>query len=142
MKGFTLIEVLLVVAIILTIGFFSGILPVSFIHQNATQNVFQNLSGSLNKAQAYALAGKRDSAWGVRLEGEKIILFKGNSFAQRETALDEETEIDSGVAVSGFSEVMFSRPEGRLASEISGINISQGNERIIFSLNEEGAIEQ
>ncbi|MEK7083399.1 MAG: prepilin-type N-terminal cleavage/methylation domain-containing protein [Patescibacteria group bacterium] len=80
-KGFTLIEIVIVIAIIVILG--TAVL-VSF---NESRNVrdlttsSQNALSILRLAQARTLAGENDSAWGIRLASNQITLFEGDTFA-------------------------------------------------------------
>jgi prepilin-type N-terminal cleavage/methylation domain-containing protein len=140
MKGYTLIEILLVIAIVLTVGFLSAAFPVRMIHRAEIQDASQELRGALEKARAYAMAGRKNSAWGVHCAEAKIIFFKGDSFAGRDQSFDEMTEINEHISVSGFSETVFLLPGGRPNASVSGAIISWDNESAGFSVNEEGII--
>jgi len=88
-KGFTLIEFMIVTALIIM---FSGLtLPVGFnFYQESTlKDQARNLENSLRKAQAMAMTGRGESSAGVKITQSEYIIFEGESYGQRR----EETEI-------------------------------------------------
>lgn len=139
--GYTLIEILLVIAIILTVGFLSTSFPARLIHHSEIMDAFEELSGALEKARFYAISGKKNSAWGVHYGNSAITLFKGDSYSGRDRSFDEVTGINRHISVSGFNEMVFIRPGGRPEEEIAGATLSWSNENIGFLLNKEGIIE-
>lgn len=111
-KGFTLIELVLVVAIVsllglLTLPFFSR-----FFNQNAVSNAVDQLTGELRKAQVYSMVGKQNGPWGVSYNSNTITLFQGNTYATRNTGLDEKFNVNPAITISGITEVDFSRLTG------------------------------
>lgn len=141
MRGFTLIEILLVIAIVLTVGFFSAAFSTRLIPQMAVRDAHEQLRSVLKKAESYSIAGRGKSSWGVHYGNSIVTLFKGSSYAEREQSFDQNTEIHEKVSMANFSEVVFVRPEGRPNSPISNITLEWGRESTSFSLNSEGALE-
>ena len=141
MKGYTLIEILLVIAIVLAVGFLSLAFPTRMLRQAQVSDTAEQLRGALNKARTYALSGKADSAWGVHYGNSTITFFKGENYAGRDQALDEETAFNENVSLSGFSEVVFEQPDGRPNRTLSEIKIYRDNAEETFSLNSEGVLE-
>jgi prepilin-type N-terminal cleavage/methylation domain-containing protein len=108
-NGFTLIEMLLSVAII---GLLSGLsLPVyeTFIRRNDMDLAAQQLVSTLRRAENYARSGSRDSAWSVEIQQSGVTLFQGTNFAARNTAYDEVFDIPDSVTPSGLGEVQFAK---------------------------------
>jgi len=140
--GFTLIEILLVIAIALTVGFFSAAFPLRLISQMSVRDAREELRSELEKAQVYAIAGRGYSPWGVYYADSVITLFKGDSYSARDQIFDEETAINEKVSISGFTQAVFTIPSGKPETAISEITISRpGAESASFSLNAEGALE-
>jgi prepilin-type N-terminal cleavage/methylation domain-containing protein len=108
-EGFTLLEVLLCVAII---GLLAGLsVPVyeTFVRRNDLDLTTQSIAMMLQRAETYARAVNRDSVWSVEIQSSKVILFQGTTFATRNTAYDETLSIPTSMVPSGLTEVQFSK---------------------------------
>ena len=141
MKGFTLIEILLVIAIVLTVGFLSAAFPPRFIRQMAVRDAQDEFRSVLQKAQAYAISGRGHSSWGAHYSNSVITLFKGDSYDNRDQSFDENTNINEKVSISDFTEAVFVQPGGRPREAKPDVTLVWGSETASFSLNKEGAIE-
>jgi prepilin-type N-terminal cleavage/methylation domain-containing protein len=111
-RGFTIIELLLTVSIVLVIGTFSVVFFSRFLTQNAVANTQDQLMGQLRKAQLYAVMGKQNGSWGVRYGANTITLFQGTSYASRNAALDEVVSVYATTSIVGFTEVVFAKVTG------------------------------
>ncbi|MEN9582691.1 MAG: hypothetical protein RL641_645 [Candidatus Parcubacteria bacterium] len=126
-EAFTLVEVLLVLAIILiltagAINIFSG-----FLFRNNVDVGVRQLREHLRKAQFYSMTLSRNSGWGVYLGSSSATLFclcpgnpnlnnTGIDYITRDPAYDEKISLPSGVTLTGFSgqnlEIHFDRLTG------------------------------
>lgn len=107
--GFTILEILVAIAII---GVMVGIsLPVlqSFQTRNDLDLTTQSIVYMLRRAQANSRAVNGDSQWGVAVQSTSAILFKGATFAGRDSSFDETISIPANIAPSGISEVEYSK---------------------------------
>lgn len=107
--GFTLIEMLLSVAIITLLVGMS--LPVyeSFVRRNDLDLTTQSVAAMIRRAQVYARSGNSDSAWSVEFGASTITLFLGTNYASRDTAYDETLDVPGSVTMGGLGEVQFAR---------------------------------
>lgn len=139
-KGFSLIEILLSVGLITIIMAFA--LPVhqtfqSRIDRNVAANVAAN---SLRQAQSLARGMTEDDNWGVAISGADLIVFKGASFATRDTGYDEIYALPTTVTVSGTTEYVFDKTTGRPQS--TGSTTFSGNAGAsTVTINDVGMIE-
>jgi prepilin-type N-terminal cleavage/methylation domain-containing protein len=108
-RGFTLLEVLLSVAILTMITGISLPILASLNNRNDLDVVTQNVAMQLRRAQSYARAVKQDSQWGVRVQAGSATLFKGSSYASRDSGYDEEVTVPAAIVPSGLSEVVFTK---------------------------------
>lgn len=110
-KGFTLIELLLVIALISLVG--ASTIPVgsNFLVRNYLKNKTNEVVASLRTAQLNSLAGKEDSRWGVKTTANQIILFKGSTYAGRDSAFDQLFAIPGSITITQ-TEVVFNRLTG------------------------------
>lgn len=135
-KGFTLIELLLVITIVLTLGASSAVFYSRFINQNSVANISDQISEELHKAQIYAMMGKNNSDWGVKLAGNTIVLFSSAS-----SAFDERFSIANSVTVSGLTTLSFARATG-MPNATPTITISGGGNTKTLTVNSQGAIDR
>ena len=139
-KGFTLIEILLSLAIIGIIAGFSVPIYQSFMVRNDLDIATGTVSQVLRYAQTQSQAMHGDSSWGVYIGSGKITLFKGASYASRDTDYDEETSVPSTISASGLTEVVFDLLTGE-PQTIGTLTISSVNGDVrTISINEKGII--
>lgn len=139
-NGFTLIELILVIALVAIIGSFSAPVYTSFISKNNLENKTFEIKGVLTKAQNNTISGKQNSNWGVYFLPNQFLLFAGDSYASRNSALDEVHSLPSSVSVSGISEIVFQRPRGQ-PSATGIITITSQGDGNTISVNSEGVTE-
>ena len=133
-SGFSLIELILVVAIVLTLGVLSSVFYSRFLNQNSVANVSDQFASQLRKAQTYAMAGKQNTSWGVKYATGTITLFASSS-----NAFDETFSVNTNIAVGGFSQVIFSKATG-MPDSTPTITISGGGNTKTVSVNSQGAV--
>ncbi len=139
-NGVTFIELILVVAIILTIGIMSTAFYSRFLTQNSVDNVTDQFAGQLRKAQIYTMMGKQSGGvWGVNYSSNRITLFQGNSYATRNTALDETFTVNANITVSGITDVTFARLTG-IPSSSPTITVAGNNSQNILTVNSMGVV--
>jgi prepilin-type N-terminal cleavage/methylation domain-containing protein len=142
-KGFTFIELLIVISLVLIVSVPASIFSFNFMSQMAVRDAAEYFSGAIREAQSLAMSGKDNASWGVHYENSshQFILFRGDSFSGRDTSFDEAMEINHNITVTGFSETIFSVSDGRPNQTFSAARISWGNSQEFFTLNSEGVIE-
>lgn len=140
-KAFTLLEIMLTIAIISIISAASAPvfqrLQVSNDLENSTYTVVQ----VLRQAKSFASASDQDSNWGLRLENNQIILFKGTSYALRDPAFDEVTALPLSLTLSGLNEIIFQKQSGLPQTTGNIILSTQINESDTISINASGRID-
>ena len=113
MRGFSLIEVLLVMALIGALFLASSPAFVQMQVINDLDVATTATVEGLRQAQAHAAAGDGDSVWGVRVGTNDATLFRGTSYATRTTAWDSVSSWQNTLTVTGTSEFTFTKTEGR-----------------------------
>lgn len=142
-RGVTLIELLLVVAIISTIGILSISFSSQFLTQNDVQNTSDQLVNSLRKAQMYSMTGRRESSWGINYSNDTITLFKGTAFGQ-DPAFNERFTVNSNITISGLSgDIFFTKITG-LPNNTPTITISStsSNSSKTIMINTQGIVDR
>ncbi len=137
-KGFTLIEIILSIAIITVI---TGIgIPVyqSFQNRNDLDIATVTFVQNLRRAQVLAQSVDGDANWGVIAQSENIILFKGDSFNNRDSSFDEVYEVSPSITFSGTEEYVFNKFTGFPQATGSLTLTSLNNETRTITINEKG----
>ena len=117
MKGFTLLEILVAIAIIVLVTTLLGYVLSSFGESNKLTEADLGVIGMLRDARARTMASKSSSNYGVHFETTKAVLFQGNIYDQG-NALNESYVLPSGTEISaitltgGATEVVFTRLYG------------------------------
>lgn len=107
MKGFTIIELMLVVAILGVISSTATPFLSNFLVRNNRHVATDRILSEIYKAQSYAMSGKEvggSAVWGVCLTGGVWRMFNGSCLSPNQM---ENYTIPNGVTVSGVSSVTF-----------------------------------
>ena len=115
--GFTLLEILLVISLIL---FMFGLsMPVynTMLYGSEIENGNKILVSTLRRAQNQAMANSDNSKWGVYLTTTNVTLFKGNTYFTRDNTADTIYTLPATLSVSGPSgpapvEITFTKKYG------------------------------
>jgi len=135
----TLIELLIVIAIIAIIGATTSPVYSNFLARNHYRSKISEVASSLSTARTNAIAGRGDSDWGVSLSSSQITLFKGSSFAARDSGFDQTYTVPSVVTFSGLSEIVFTRPHGYPTTTGSITISSNTSDSTSFTINQFGS---
>ena len=112
-RGFTLLEILLVIAIITILS--AVIIPISqtVFTQSSLDIATHNLQSDLYRAYTYAREGKNDSAWGVNIVDHKVTFFATNSADFNETSeIQPSITINSVLLNDHKIQVVFAKGTG------------------------------
>lgn len=138
-RGFSLLELLIVIAIF---SLFAGLGTSTYYSMRSHSNL-ELATGSLVEAvrfaQSSAQSGKSDSKWGVEILTNQIVIFKGDTYASRDTTKDEIFNFSSGVSASGLSEIVFEKVTGATVNTGTTTLSSSSESRNIF-VNEKGTV--
>lgn len=138
-KGFTLLELILVVAMIGLIATFSVTLGSGFLWRSDLSSAQYLSVVALRRAQILAQAQKGDEDWGVHIEENQLTIFKGNDFEDRNVEADEEYDLGS-VTTSGEVDVVYHKHSGQPYDSSYEIDLVTQGEIIIITINSEGTI--
>jgi len=142
MKGFTLLEILLVILIIVFLVALIFPLGLDFYKSQQLQAHSQQILQTLRKAQLKAMAVEGGSSFGVHFDNtnKKYVLFKGDFYEPANPdPSDEEFNFPSVITVSGLLEVVFSRYEGK-PIPLGNIIINGDDLTYTININEIGRI--
>lgn len=111
-SGFTLIEVLLVVSIMAVASLIVAPVSIDYQQRNDLDTSQITFAQGVRRAQQLSMSGEGDSAWGVNAVSGEIVIFKGNTYATRDTAYDENYDISSAITFTGQLEYDFAKITG------------------------------
>ncbi|MEK7208223.1 MAG: prepilin-type N-terminal cleavage/methylation domain-containing protein [Patescibacteria group bacterium] len=119
-KGFTIVEVLIVLAIVAVIAAFSVSSLVNFNAEEALIAETEKVLSLLTRARSQTLSAKEASVYGVHFEERKAVLFRGASFSagaagNQAQTLNDAVKIASIVLAGGGAEVVFQKLTGAAA---------------------------
>ena len=139
-RAFTLIEVLLSVAAIAAIAGMSAPIYQSFQVRNDLDIAATTMAQSFRRAAVLAEASDGDTSWGVRVQSGSITLFKGASYAARDTTLDEIFAVPTSITPSGTSEIVFAKFTGLPTATGTTTLTSSTNEIRTITINAKGMV--
>ncbi len=120
--GFTLMELIAAIAISALLVFFTVLIFTSFRNTQVLQGETSQALLMINKARSNTLNSKGDSEYGVRINANQLILFKGAAFAS--SSPDNEAHIlHSAVAIpnvaltGGGLDIIFDRLTGETQND-------------------------
>ncbi len=151
LRGFTLIELIIVVAILLIVGAIA--IPGIISLQNAPElnNAAEEIIGALRTAQNQTLSSFENSQYGVYFDlttsPHQYILFKGSSYALRSIASDRTYKVPSDVEfyqvnTGGGGQIVFDKLTGATAN-VGNVSLrlkSDNNQTKIVYIDNSGAI--
>lgn len=138
--GFTLLEVLLSVAIIALIAGVGAPIYQSFQVRNDLDVATNTISQSLRRAQVLSQAVDGDTTWGISVQSGAITLFQGASYASRNTNFDEVFDLPGSITTSGVSEIIYEKFTGEPQTTGTVTLTSNTNEAKNITINEKGTI--
>lgn len=112
MRGFTLIEMVVVLAILLILFAIVGTIASGTLPKNQLNHEGGFVQETLRRAQALSVAGKQDTVWSVHFTSSTMTLFAGTDYATRDPQYDELHTFPDGLTASGLTDVTFTAPKG------------------------------
>ena len=138
--GFTLIEVVMASALLfLVFGLGAPLLSDGYRDVSLRTEVGRFVS-VLRRAESFAFSNHGASPYGVFIDSDSFVLFRGSSYALRDFVFDESFSRSSDYSFSGPSEIVFSRHSGFPSVSASWL-LLRGNTQVdSISINEYGSI--
>jgi type II secretory pathway pseudopilin PulG len=137
-----MLEVLLSVAIITALAGVSIPVYLSFNNRNDLDIGTQTIATALRRAETYSRGVNGDSQWGVKVQSGSIVLFKGASYAARDTTYDENAAIPPQFTIGGNSEIVFAKLSATpSATGIITLTSPDVNETRTITINAKGMVD-
>lgn len=139
-NGFTLLELLLSVALISLLAGIAAPMYLSLQAENEVSIAATTVSDVLRRGQIRAQAVDGDSDWGVEMVSSTATIFKGNNFVGRDQSFDENYKMTATIKLSGLNEVVFNKFSGWTTSSGTIIITHQDGRQKNVSVSELGII--
>jgi prepilin-type N-terminal cleavage/methylation domain-containing protein len=110
--GFTLIEVLLSIALITVLAGVAVPTYYSLFYKNDLDVAKNQVAQSLRRAEVLSSASDGDATWGLKIQSGSVIIFKGLNYTDRDIKYDEAYQISSSIVPSGLLEIVFNKMTG------------------------------
>jgi prepilin-type N-terminal cleavage/methylation domain-containing protein len=138
--GFTLIEMLLSVMIITVLAMLS--IPVfnAFATRDDLDVADHQVASTFRRAQTYARGINGDSPWSVNIQPGIVTLYKGTTFASRDTSYDESVSIPGSISVSGLNTVQFAKSTG-IPNSTGTVTLMNNNNTRTITINAKGMVD-
>ena len=137
--GFTLVEILIVVAMFAALITAAIIIGVDSYQRYLIRSDLEVASSLLQKARSSAVNNIGETSHGVYFGDQiKFILFRGTSYATRNTSYDLLLDKSKNSTESGLSEVVFSPLSGTTTG--GTITLNDGARSVTITINSEGGI--
>lgn len=147
MKGFTLIETLIVLALVAVLAGFGVVFGVDAYERSTFRSHQDFVVSALQKARSRALANIGQCNHGVRLnEGEYTVFVEEDGFCDTEGIFDEEIIVQGDVSIDGPDEVVFLRLSGDVRIDDEEVTIvmtdpnSPNNKEVSVTVGQNGRI--
>lgn len=138
-KGFSLIELLIVIGIFTVLFSVSSSVYNNFKSHSNLEVATNSVVEGIRFAQSSAQSGKSDSKWGIEILTNKIVVFKGNTYASRDSAFYEIFNFGGGISASGLGEIVFEKVLGTTTT-IGTITLTNGPESKNIVINAKGTV--
>lgn len=140
MKGFTLIEVLIVIAILAGLAGLGLFVSIDFYKSYAFHSERNIVVSIIQKVRSQSLANINESKHGVYFGTNNYVIFQGENYASRNATYDEIIQANSLVSHSGLTEIVFDQLTG-LPAATASIVLSDGLRSSTISIGNEGRID-
>lgn len=140
MRGFSLIELVLVVALVGVVSVFTYPMSLSLYNSQVFSDAHNVLVDSLHIAHSYALTQKNDTSHGVKIFEDYYVVFEGASYVARDQEMDVSVSLPDTVSFSGSYEVVFDQFTGYV-NESSDIVLADAYQQATVTVSQIGVIE-
>lgn len=139
-RGFTLLEVIIVVALGVLLVALTLPVGVSYYRSQAADETGAQLLSVFSRAASESRLGKDNGAFGVKFFPDRYVYFGGDSYASRNTARDETYLLPTGVTLSSpFDEFVFAKLTG-IPNATGTILLSQFERTLSITVDDLGMI--
>lgn len=143
-SGFTLIELIIVIAIITIITSTAGVALSNFLLSSQINSYTNQLVQVMRKAQNRAFSSVYNSDWGLHFSEENsFTLFQGETYANSNSDTHETYEFPQSLSLKNIqnSEIVFQNVSGRIPQPMNFSVSNIEGEEYFIEINQLGKIE-
>lgn len=138
-EGFTLIEILIAIAILIFIGVIGIIMTLDSYQRYLFRSDLDTAVALLSKARSSAMYSIGETSHGVYFgDDDYFILFRGDFYGS-DPDFDFPVEKSKVTSINGADEIIFNPPSGESADDT--LTLSNGIQSYDITINEEGGID-
>lgn len=142
-KGFSLIEMIVVMGMMLVVFYFSVPYGINFYRSQMLEAARGNIINALEQARHNAILQKNDSNFGVTLSqvANSYVVFQGTAYGTRAVDQDEIFPLSADIAYTGLTDVIFYKLTG-LPSATGTISLTYGTVSKTILIGDSGGISE
>ena len=138
-KGFTIIEIIVVIGLIVAILAFGSIFDINSFSRELARGETSTLVSVLNKARSKSMNNLYNAPHGVYIDTNDFVIFRTSSYNPTEPT-NEKFPRNTNVAISGMNSVIFERLSGE--PNTTGVfTLSDGTNTKTIEIKSSGLIE-
>ncbi|MDI6734322.1 MAG: prepilin-type N-terminal cleavage/methylation domain-containing protein [Patescibacteria group bacterium] len=137
--GFSILETIIALAVLAVIAAIGIPIGLDSYRSFILDSEASNLLSILRRAEGNAFSNNYKKDYGVYLDPNNFVLFRGQSFLNRDQNFDENYARTNAIGVNGLSEIVFS-PISGLPNVTGTFTLSNGPSSRIISINEQGTL--
>jgi prepilin-type N-terminal cleavage/methylation domain-containing protein len=138
-KGFTIIEIIVVLGIMTVVFGMGSILFFDSIQRSVSKNEATLVATLLTGQRTKALSNVNQHSFGLKVEPSAYTTFEGSSFLAGTNMLSVAK--GSAITTSGDTEVVFNQLTGNNSAGLLTINITDGAKTVPIAINSEGRVD-
>ena len=140
MKGFSILEILITIAIFSILFAMGTPFLTNFTSKNTVDSSVQEYSTILERARILAVSRVEDTDWSVIVDDGDVVIFSGDDFAGRDSDLDERYQLAGKLEISTTTDyVTFNRTTG-FSDAISTTTFRVSGSAVDIVVNEDGSV--
>ena len=139
-RGFTLVELLVVMALVATMAGLGLFLSADMYRDISFRSDINSIIASAQKARSQSINNIDEKPHGIRLDTSDYTIFEGSSYATRDTSKDQTLPANPSFTFSGPTEIVFTQLSGE-SNATGNLVIYNGFKTATISLNYEGQID-
>lgn len=126
-KGFTIVELILVITLITMLFAISTPFFVGLNNRNDVNLTYNYLESSIRRSNQLAKSQYMNQNWGLYIDNinNKLIIYKGDDYLSRDISQDEEILVPDGISFQTDQDINFEQLSGDLSTSNIIITISK-----------------